>query len=87
MRLDYVTGSLVRTGQQSLATGGRRLAELAGKLDALSPLKVLGRGYAIAYSDQQPVRSVEDVTMGDRLTVLVEDGHIVATVEEAQKNG
>lgn len=87
MRLDYVTGALVRTGQQSLATGGRRLAELAGKLDALSPLKVLGRGYAIAYHEGQAVHSVQNVKVGDSLTVQVEDGRITAKVEEAVKHG
>ena len=81
MRLDYLIGSIARAGQGSLAVGGRRLAELAGKLDALSPLKVLGRGYAIAYKEGQPLRSVTDAKRGDRLAVRVEDGQIECEVQ------
>ena len=86
MRLDYLITAISRAGQSGLTVGGRRLAELAGKLDALSPLKVLGRGYAIAYKENEPLRSVSDVHVGDRLSVRVEDGQIVCGVEEVITN-
>ncbi len=87
MRLDYLINAIARAGQGSLTAGGRRLAELAGKLDALSPLKVLGRGYAIAYKDESALRSIQDVAVGDRVTVRLEDGQIVCKAEEAIPNG
>ncbi|MBQ1211672.1 MAG: hypothetical protein IIX68_07715 [Clostridia bacterium] len=62
------------------------MAELAGKLDALSPLKVLGRGYAIAYKEGQPLRSVTDAKRGDRLAVRVEDGQIECEVQGVISN-
>jgi exodeoxyribonuclease VII large subunit len=52
-----------------------------GRLDALSPLKVLARGYAIATRDDgRAVRSAADVGPGDALHVRVRDARIEATV-------
>lgn len=51
-----------------------RFAFLAASLDALSPLKVLGRGYAIAKSERGVVTSVKEVSAGDELVVQVTDG-------------
>lgn len=59
-----------------------RLAEAAGRLDGLSPLAVLGRGYALARreSDGRIVRTVEDVSIGDALELRVSSGRIGARV-------
>jgi exodeoxyribonuclease VII large subunit len=62
----------------------RRTAEVqrvTGRLDALSPLKVLARGYAIATRDDgRAVRSATDVGPGDALHVRVRDARIDTTV-------
>ena len=59
-----------------------RFARLAAGLDAMSPLKVLGRGYAIARrGDGGLVRSVRDVSPGDSLTLRVSDGEIGCRVD------
>jgi exodeoxyribonuclease VII large subunit len=51
------------------------LGALAGQLDALSPLKVLERGYAYTLDSQgRLVRSVAGVSVGDRLQVHLCDG-------------
>jgi exodeoxyribonuclease VII large subunit len=58
---------------------GRSIAALAARLDALSPLKVLARGYAVAQNaGGVPIRSVNDVTAGDILDVRLSDGWIKA---------
>ena len=65
------------------ALGGtrQRFGGLAAKLDALSPLKVLGRGYAIPRkADGAVVRSVRDVSPGDGLTLRVADGEVSCQV-------
>lgn len=61
-----------------------RLAQAAGRLDALSPLAVLTRGYAIARKDHLAVRTPSDVTVGDRLELLLAEGVIpVEVVDDA----
>jgi exodeoxyribonuclease VII large subunit len=66
----------------------RRVADLqraAVRLDALSPLKVLGRGYAIATrGDGRAVRSAGDVAAGDVIHVRVRDARLDATVQRVQ---
>jgi exodeoxyribonuclease VII large subunit len=57
------------------------LAKAAGRLDALSPLAVLARGYAIATVDGgRAVRSAREVAAGDRVRVRVHDGAILTEV-------
>ena len=65
----------------SLNRERQRFGQLASKLDALSPLKVLGRGYAIPQkTDGGVVRSVSDVAPGDGLKLRVADGEISCQV-------
>ncbi|MCD7756537.1 MAG: exodeoxyribonuclease VII large subunit [Firmicutes bacterium] len=59
----------------------RRYVALTAKLDAMSPLKVLTRGYAMAQSEQgQVIRSVKQVSPGDPIGIQVSDGRILAQV-------
>ena len=60
---------------------------LAAKLDALSPLKVLTRGYAVTTSkDGNIIRSVGEANLNDQITVKFHDGSINATVTEIKEN-
>ena len=52
------------------------------KLDALNPMKVMQRGYAITYKNGVAVTSVEDVKKGDNLNIRFADGEISVTVNE-----
>jgi exodeoxyribonuclease VII large subunit len=64
----------------------QRFAALAASLEAMSPLKVLGRGYAIAQSaDGRILKSDRDVTTGDRVSVTLGEGGFTAGVERALK--
>jgi exodeoxyribonuclease VII large subunit len=60
----------------------RRLAEAAARLDALSPLAVLGRGYALVRraSDGRIVRRVADVRLGESLELRLASGGLAAEV-------
>ncbi|MBI2395715.1 MAG: exodeoxyribonuclease VII large subunit [Deltaproteobacteria bacterium] len=58
-----------------------RVAMVAHKLDAISPLAVLARGYAIALGpDGRAVRDARDVRVGDRLSVRLDRGAVDAEV-------
>ena len=63
------------------------MAAQASKLDALSPLKVLGRGYAIGYTEEgRALDSVQGIQAGDRLRLRLADGtlhcHVIDVQEE-----
>lgn len=60
----------------------RRVGELAARLDAMSPLGVLGRGYALARrsEDGRVVRSATDVAVGDALDLQLAEGAIGVAV-------
>lgn len=61
----------------------RNFVELTAKLDAMSPLKVMTRGYAIAQMDNGDVlRSVAQVKTDDKIQISVSDGKINAIVTE-----
>jgi exodeoxyribonuclease VII large subunit len=59
-----------------------RLKGLVGKVESLSPLAVLSRGYAVVTKDGKTVKSASALTLGDPLGVRLSDGEIVATVKE-----
>ena len=61
------------------------LARLSAALDAMSPLKVLSRGYSIARRSGGVVTSVAQLEAGDRLDVMVTDGVLHCTVENKEK--
>lgn len=62
-----------------------RCGVLAGKLESLSPLKVLSRGYAAVFNDttHTVITSAASVTTGDDIRVAVADGSIECTVKQA----
>ena len=81
MLLDDQREKLAAGLTASLSRERERFAALASKLDALSPLKVLGRGYAIPQKeDGGVVRSTTDVIPGDALRLRVADGEISCQV-------
>lgn len=59
---------------------------LVGKLDALSPLAVLARGYSVCKKNQNIVKSTNDVEVGDELNVVFADGNIDCVVSEVNIN-
>lgn len=65
----------------------KALAFQATRLEALSPLKVLARGYSVARTapDERVIRSVNDVAEGDRMETIVGDGSIRSVVNEVKK--
>lgn len=60
-----------------------RLHTLAQRLDALSPLATLKRGYSISRkTDGKVLTSTEQVSIGDRIEIQLSDGHLACSVEE-----
>ncbi len=85
-RLGYARERLVRLGPALPARAGDKVALGAAQLHALSPLAILGRGYAVAFaSDGKTVlRSPDDVSIGDSVDVRVLGGTIGAVVSSTR---
>ncbi|HCS74306.1 MAG TPA: exodeoxyribonuclease VII large subunit [Clostridiales bacterium] len=61
------------------------MSQLVSTLQALSPLNVLARGYAIPFNEgfTKPIRSIHQLTPKQRIRLLLQDGQAVCTVDEA----
>ncbi len=81
MRLDYFVRRFAATARVQTSRAEGRLSAAAGKLDALSPLKVLSRGYSIVYKDGEVQHSVEGIRSGDKLSLRLSDGRIECTAD------
>ncbi len=82
---DYVKDKFIAAADRSNSAKRRDFVRLAASLDAMSPLKVLGRGYAIAADIRgELVRSIDDVKPDDKLRLCVNDGIIKCRVEERE---
>ncbi len=79
-RLDMLMRRMANGFEIAAVRNRKTLGTLAGKLDALSPLSTLARGYAIAVHDGGVIRSRDDVAPGDEFTLKLRDGDIDCTV-------
>ncbi len=79
--LELLQNRLTSAQNRNVAKARQRFVAQISKLDAMSPLKVLTRGYAmVAKEDGTIVRSVFDVKPREPIAVRVSDGTIVASV-------
>jgi exodeoxyribonuclease VII large subunit len=87
--VENLQNRLISAQNQQISRKNQRYIALTAKLDAMSPLKVLTRGYAMAQtSDGSVIRSVSQVAPEDHLTISLADGKVEAAViniEEASK--
>jgi exodeoxyribonuclease VII large subunit len=71
-----------------LAASSAELARRAAKLEALSPLATLARGYSVVQTDSgMLVRSASQVSVGDHLRLSLSDGELLASVTEVDTKG
>ena len=80
--LDHQSDCLIHAAQRALGGQRERTARLAAALDAMSPLKVLGRGYAIAQKDDgKLITRVEDAAPGEHFELQVSNGSLSCRVD------
>ncbi|PYP93149.1 MAG: exodeoxyribonuclease VII large subunit [Gemmatimonadetes bacterium] len=83
-RLDRVHDRLTATVERRLERHRHELATLAGRLDALSPLRILERGYALARDgDGRVLKRVAQFPPGLRFRLRVTDGDVAARAGES----
>ena len=85
MALDYVHRRLSAAARQTLDRKKQRFVRLTAALDAMSPLKVLGRGYALVRKGETVVRSAAQLVPGDRVELRLADGTARAEITEIKE--
>lgn len=91
-RKDQVSRQLMNAMQSIMKSKMSQLQTEMRHLDALSPLKIMSRGYSLVYDEkeQKLVKSIEDVQLGDLVNVRVSDGQLQCQVwgmKEDEENG
>lgn len=85
--LDMLKNRLIYAENQNVQKCSQRYIAYVSKLDAMSPLKVLTRGYSMAQKENgEVVRSVSQVELGERITVSLADGKLSATVMDKKED-
>lgn len=83
--LELLQNRLVSAETRTVERKNRQFIELTSKLDAMSPLKVLTRGYALVRrEDGMVLKSVRQIEPGERIKVSLSDGSLTAAVTEKE---
>ena len=84
--LQLLKSRMTASQNQAISRCNERCISLAATLDAMSPLKVLSRGYAMAQNVQgNVIRKAEQITVGETLQLQFFDGKVLATVTEKEE--
>ena len=79
--VELLKNRLIAAQNQNLSKAKQHYISVISKLDAMSPLKVLTRGYSMVRNDSgEVIRSVEQVTIGEKIRIHLSDGTLSATV-------
>ena len=85
--LELLCSRLVSAETRVVEQKNQRFIAMTSKLDAMSPLKVLTRGYALVRTgDGEVLTSVRQVASGDHIVVSLSDGSLTATVTDQKEN-
>ena len=85
--MELLKGKVFTAQTRIIHNHKQRFIAATAKLDAMSPLKVLTRGYAMAQNESGiVVRSVEQAKIGENLLVSVSDGVLTTTVTDIKEN-
>lgn len=84
--LELLKNRLISAQNQAINQKKQRYIAAVSKLDAMSPLKVLTRGYSVAQTSAGEVlRSVRQVELGERVSIRLTDGIVSATVMDKKE--
>ena len=78
--LDMINKSLQNSINNKVQISKTKMVELITKLDSLSPLKTLTRGYSILEKDNKIVKSVKSLNINDEISIRLIDGNAKAKV-------
>ena len=82
LTLDFISEKLCSASNRIILKEREKFTRLVAALDAMSPLKVLSRGYSIASGENgKIIKKTTDVIVGEKIKLRVEDGSIDCTVD------
>lgn len=81
-QLIYTSKLLQDRMEQYMKDKNKSFTSAIQQLDLLSPLKIMGRGYSYTTKAEDVVKSVNDVQVGDKMTVHYADGQIEVTADK-----
>ena len=84
--VDIISQKIYDKVRESVAVKSGEFAAILARLDALNPMKVMQRGYAIAYKNETAITSVSHTNKGDKLKIRLLDGAVNVTVDEREEN-
>ena len=86
MLLDHESRMLATLMQKAIAEKKQRFSRLTAALDAMSPLKVLARGYSVVKAaDGSVVQSAKQLQMGQTVEITLHKGSVYAEVREIRE--
>ena len=84
LQVDYQHKQLLASAQQAVSVYRQNFIHLAASLDAMSPLKVLARGYGVVKRDERVLTCCDEISCGDTVTVRLHKGTFDATVTRVE---
>lgn len=87
--LDTVLQRFSQAGKNNFDKYKNRLSLTLSRLDTLSPLKILARGYSVSRKvpSKKLIASIEEIRPGENMETILLDGTVVSVVEEVTRNG
>lgn len=87
IELEQLNKHMENSMKRVLESAKNKLSVVCGKMDALSPLMVLSRGYSITRSSEKEIiKSISGVKPGDMLEITVTDGNMICSVKEVNNS-
>lgn len=84
--LDNINIRLAAAFKENLQSKAEQLKECSARLNALSPLNILARGYSLALVNDEIVSSVDDVNINDSITVKLKNGELYCNVNDKRND-
>ena len=84
--VDIISQKIYDKVRESIALKSGEFVAILARLDALNPMKVMQRGYAIAYKNETAITTVSHINKGDKLKIRLLDGAVNVTVDEMEEN-
>ena len=85
-QLAGLTAALHRSGSQMIQNYTQQWQLMLGRLEAVSPVAVLQRGYALVYHDDALVRQADALSPGDSVRIRLAEGSLTAEIKEIRKD-